>query len=107
MDEALSCVVGLTVAIGGGNWEVTVFCAVVFAVDGGLETPGPKATDERLIGPTAAGAEAGGPTIGLPIDFKGIPGGVAPPFPSLGIITIEVAGVGDRDIWLPVSPLLV
>lgn len=71
---------------------------VVFAIDRGLGAPGPMETDERVVRPTTVGAEAGGSTTGLPVDFEGTPGAVAPPFPSLGNITVEVAKVEDREV---------
>jgi hypothetical protein len=42
--------------------------------------------------------------IRTPVDFKGIPVGVGPPFPSLGNITVEEL---DGELSLPISPPLV
>lgn len=54
------------------------------------------------VGPTAELVEAG-----LPVDFKGTPVCVTPPFPSLSRIVVAVARVLDRDVSLATSPPLV
>lgn len=102
VEEAFSCREGLMYVIVGTLWVVSLFDAV----NPGEDTAGGVGILRVVESCTRVGSTAELAEAGLPVDFKGAPVCVTPPFPSLGRIIVAVARVVDRDVSLAISPPL-